>query len=325
VILGLTGLYSVAQSPSEIPDPSANFRTIIPHRDSIPVPAPLTEFPQENEPFLPNFFSFSGSPYFVGATIDPTTTVPEAEEHIAVDPNNFNHLIAMISDFSLNGGFNTSKYAFSSNDGSSWSQHFVPLSGGFPATADGHIWQANSDPVVAMDKLGNVFLANLYLQVKGNKVTNDGYYVCSATLASGPTFKQSGCHAGRTTLTESSNLPRHRVRRLNSRKRELSKFFEALASEMECLPESAAQVAASGAYGDMPLVVLSAGDATIAKTMEQEAVARLSSNGKIIVVPNSGHWIQLDQPQVVIDAIRKVLQSVRRCLVRRMGDNGRRS
>jgi len=120
-------------------------------------------------------------------------------------------------------------------------------------------------------------------------------------------------------------VPRHRVRRLNSRKRELPKFFEALASEMECLPESAAQVAASGAYGDMPLVVLSAGDATTAKTMEQEAVARLSSNGKIIVVPNSGHWIQLDQPQVVIDAIRKVLQSVRRCLVRRMGDNGRRS
>ncbi len=52
VILGLTGLYSVAQSPSEIPDPSANFRTIIPHRDAIPVPAPLTEFPQENPPFL---------------------------------------------------------------------------------------------------------------------------------------------------------------------------------------------------------------------------------------------------------------------------------
>jgi hypothetical protein len=57
---------------------------------------------------------------------------------------------------------------------------------------------------------------------------------------------------------------------------------------MECLPESAARVAASGAFGDMPLVVLSTGDATTAKTMEQEAVARLSSNGKIIVVPNSG-------------------------------------
>jgi pimeloyl-ACP methyl ester carboxylesterase len=90
------------------------------------------------------------------------------------------------------------------------------------------------------------------------------------------------------------------------------KFFEALASEMEYFPESAAQVAATGDYGDIPLVVLSAGDPTTAQTMEQEAVARLSSNGKIIIVPNSGHWIQLDQPQFVIDAIREVLQSARR-------------
>ena len=90
------------------------------------------------------------------------------------------------------------------------------------------------------------------------------------------------------------------------------KFFEALASEMDCLPESAAQVAASGDCGAIPLVVLSAGDPTTAKMIEQEAVARLSSNGKIIVVPNSGHWIQLDQPQFVIDAIREVLQSARR-------------
>ncbi len=90
------------------------------------------------------------------------------------------------------------------------------------------------------------------------------------------------------------------------------KFFEALASEMECLPESAAQVAATGDCGDIPLVVLSAGNPTTAQMMEQDAVARLSSTGKIIVVPNSGHWIQLDQPQFVIDAIREVLQSARR-------------
>ena len=90
------------------------------------------------------------------------------------------------------------------------------------------------------------------------------------------------------------------------------KFFEALASEIECLSESAAQVAATGDYGDIPLVILSAGNPTAAQTMGQEAVARLSSKGKIIVVPNSGHWIQLDQPRFVIDAIREVLQSARR-------------
>jgi hypothetical protein len=204
VTLGVASLQAAAQSASELPvDPSAVFKTIIPHRNALPKAKTVVEVPEAGEALAPGF---SGSPYIVGATITPTTTVPEAEEHIAVDPNNFNHLIAMISDFSQNGGFNTSKFAFSSNNGSSWSESFVPLSGGFPVTSDGHIWQANSDPVVAIDKLGNVYLANLYLQVKGNKVSNDGYYVCSATLASGPTFTKSGCHAVKTTLKASTNL-----------------------------------------------------------------------------------------------------------------------
>jgi hypothetical protein len=205
-VLGTLGVASLlaAQSASELPiDPSAVSKTIIPHRNALPKAKSLVESPEEGEVF---FLGFSGSPYAVGPTITPTSTVPEAEEHIAVDPNNFNNVLAMISDFSQNGGFNTSKFAFSSNNGFSWSERFVPLSGGFPATSDGHIWQANSDPVVAIDKLGNAYLANLYLQVKGNKVTNDGYYVCSATLASGPTFTQSGCHAVRTTLKASTSL-----------------------------------------------------------------------------------------------------------------------
>jgi pimeloyl-ACP methyl ester carboxylesterase len=77
-------------------------------------------------------------------------------------------------------------------------------------------------------------------------------------------------------------------------------------------PQPAAQVAATGDYGDIPLVVLSAGNPTTAQMTDQEAVARLSSTGKIIVVPDSGHWIQLDEPQFVIDAIRGVLQPARR-------------
>jgi hypothetical protein len=144
VTLGLMGCLAGAQSQSELSvDRTATFKTIIAHRNAIPAAKPVAEIPGESEALIPGF---SGSPYTVGATITPTSTVPEAEEHIAVDPNNFNHLIAMISDFSQNGGFNISKFAFSTNNGASWAEKFVPLSGGFPATADNHIWQANSEP-----------------------------------------------------------------------------------------------------------------------------------------------------------------------------------
>jgi len=36
--------------------------------------------------------SFSGNPYAVGPIVAATTTPPEAEEYIAVDPNNSNNL-----------------------------------------------------------------------------------------------------------------------------------------------------------------------------------------------------------------------------------------
>src|SRR5437870_1489318 len=73
----------------------------------------------------------------VYATVTVTNTGPEAEEHIAVAPSNtvvvdpstgqtFTFgpamLVAAISDFSLRGGSNTTKYAFSSGNGAvgSW-------------------------------------------------------------------------------------------------------------------------------------------------------------------------------------------------------------
>src|SRR5713226_4570918 len=54
--------------------------------------------------------SFSGAAYNIGSTVTPTNTLPEAEEHIAVDPNNSSNLLAATSDFSLRGGWNTTKY-----------------------------------------------------------------------------------------------------------------------------------------------------------------------------------------------------------------------
>jgi len=203
IIVGISfSVTAQAQTESTL-NRTAPIRTMVPHRNALAGATNQPTVAGQTETFLG---SFSGSPYMVGRTKTLTTTVPEGEEHIAADPNNFKNLIGMISDFSQNGGFNTSKFSVSKNGGTTWKENFVPLSGGFPATADGHIWQANSDPVVAIDKLGNVFLANLYLQVSGGNVTNDGYYVCSAKLSSGPTFKQSGCHTVKTTLTSSPDL-----------------------------------------------------------------------------------------------------------------------
>lgn len=70
-------------------------------------------------------------------------------------------------------------------------------------------------------------------------------------------------------------------------------------------------------YGNMPLVVLTRGisdaEGPDSKALEKEhrddhaAVAKLSRNGKLIVAEHSGHHVQIDQPALVIDAIREVI------------------
>ena len=78
--------------------------------------------------------------------------------------------------------------------------------------------------------------------------------------------------------------------------------------------------------GDIPLIVLSHGktqplpglSAEVSREFEQicqqmhiELTAQ-SSHGKRIVAEKSGHYIQLDQPELVIDAIREVVEAVQR-------------
>ncbi len=76
--------------------------------------------------------------------------------------------------------------------------------------------------------------------------------------------------------------------------------------------------------GDLPMIVLAASefrmripDPRFGAFMQnmwhelQKDLARLSSNGKFIAVKDSGHFIQIDKPQAVIDAIYEVVEQVR--------------
>jgi pimeloyl-ACP methyl ester carboxylesterase len=76
----------------------------------------------------------------------------------------------------------------------------------------------------------------------------------------------------------------------------------------------------------MPLIVLSAGsfDATpllsdaenqqLWKEMQaqQSELADLSSDSKQIIAEESGHFIQLDQPELLIDVIREIFNEVQK-------------
>lgn len=91
------------------------------------------------------------------------------------------------------------------------------------------------------------------------------------------------------------------------------KFFEALESQIGTICTSAAETlaAAEGGYGDLPLVTISCTNPGDYRIRQQEALARLSTRGRHIVASNSGHWIPLDEPSLVIDVVRDLVLTLR--------------
>jgi len=98
--------------------------------------------------------------------------------------------------------------------------------------------------------------------------------------------------------------------------------FPAVIEEMEAFSPMADAAATMPGYGSIPLVVLTGTDKrretefTDAKTgrefmkiwMElQSDHLKLSTNNRHILAPKSGHYIQIDQPQLVIDAVRQMV------------------
>jgi pimeloyl-ACP methyl ester carboxylesterase len=107
------------------------------------------------------------------------------------------------------------------------------------------------------------------------------------------------------------------------------RFFTTVAEETLSLEENYAAVRAAKitALGGIPLVVLTAvdqfaaleGRVPAAEVEQLKAVVRelqaelsaLSPNGRQVPAERSGHFIQVDKPQVVVDAIREVVEAVR--------------
>lgn len=109
--------------------------------------------------------------------------------------------------------------------------------------------------------------------------------------------------------------------------RQRSRYQQTLDSEVQSLPESSAELRTLSDLGDRPLIVLTAGkmiftpEPFLTKEIEdkirntwinelQVEQAHLSTRGKQIIIPDSGHVIMWERPDAVIAAIREVWNAV---------------
>jgi pimeloyl-ACP methyl ester carboxylesterase len=90
------------------------------------------------------------------------------------------------------------------------------------------------------------------------------------------------------------------------------KCFRAMADYLRVLPEAALAASRLDLHDDVPLVVISSGDQTPAVIAMHQALARMSSQGRHLIASNSHHWVQFDEPELVVETIREVVDAVRR-------------
>ena len=89
------------------------------------------------------------------------------------------------------------------------------------------------------------------------------------------------------------------------------KSFLAMAGHLEALPANAAACKPDCDLGDLAITVLSGANSAADRVNEHQAMAGRSTRGKLIVAQNSGHWIQLDEPELVAAAVSEILESLR--------------
>jgi pimeloyl-ACP methyl ester carboxylesterase len=111
-------------------------------------------------------------------------------------------------------------------------------------------------------------------------------------------------------LAEIVKLPADSVRVIRARW-SMPRFFWTMAGYIQSLPTCAAELRAYPLSAQVPVTVISGAHQPPVRLEEHAAIARHSIRGRHIVAEKSRHWIHLDEPEVVIQAVRDMVQLVR--------------
>jgi pimeloyl-ACP methyl ester carboxylesterase len=88
------------------------------------------------------------------------------------------------------------------------------------------------------------------------------------------------------------------------------KSFATMARYLAALPPSSAEFLETASLPAVPLIVLSA-QCTGEQLAGQRELASLCSAGEHRMIPDCGHWVHLDRPEAVVEAVKQILEQVR--------------
>lgn len=83
--------------------------------------------------------------------------------------------------------------------------------------------------------------------------------------------------------------------------------FDSMAKHLATLPASARAALNMPVPPTIPVTILSAATATPQELAERERWVQQSQHGRHIQIPDSGHWLQLQYPEAVVNAVRELI------------------
>jgi pimeloyl-ACP methyl ester carboxylesterase len=89
------------------------------------------------------------------------------------------------------------------------------------------------------------------------------------------------------------------------------KCFYAMAEHMRVLEHDREAIAAAVLPPEIPVVVISSGEQPAAELEAHRRLAGASAAGRHVIASRSGHWIQFDEPELIVAAVEDLIASAR--------------
>jgi pimeloyl-ACP methyl ester carboxylesterase len=120
------------------------------------------------------------------------------------------------------------------------------------------------------------------------------------------TAKHGGLHVLERITCEVGKMPRA-VWPIVAAHWSRPEFYRGLVAHLDAVPASVAEMHGAQSVEGVPVVLLTPGNA---KPFSGDDLRRIGPGARQVIARKSGHWIHLDEPDLVVDTIRRMVEQV---------------
>ena len=120
------------------------------------------------------------------------------------------------------------------------------------------------------------------------------------------TAKHGGLHVLERITCEVGKMPRA-VWPIVAAHWSRPEFYRGLVAHLDAVPASVAEMHGAQSVEGVPVVLLTPGNA---KPFSGDDLRRIGPGARQVIARKSGHWIHLDEPELVVDTIRRMVEQV---------------